>query len=68
MHLPPGVYEKIEVTSCKLTLVDLEPVSDDPVKILADITRKYAAISDEKDLDIEEIYKQRKCTMTREFV
>lgn len=36
----------------------MEPVSDNPVNTLADITRRYAAIDDD-DLDIAEIYKQR---------
>ncbi|MCP5052519.1 MAG: hypothetical protein GY940_35450 [bacterium] len=42
----------------KLTMVDLEPIRDNPVKLLEEITKKYAAI-DETDLDIHEIYEQR---------
>ena len=64
----PEYMKKLKSHHVKLTLVDLEPVSDDPVKILADITRKYAAISDEKDLDIEEIYKQREVHHDRGIV
>jgi hypothetical protein len=55
----PGYMKKLKAHHVKLTLVDMEPVSDNPVNILADITRRYAAIS-EDDLDIADIYKQRR--------
>ena len=42
----------------KLTVVDLEPFNDNPVNMLAGITKKYAAVNEE-DLDIPGIYKQR---------
>lgn len=41
----------------KLIVVDLEP-SDNPLNMLDDITKKYAAVREE-DLDITEIYEQR---------
>jgi hypothetical protein len=42
----------------KLIVMDLEPLYDSPVNLLADITHKYAAV-DEEDLDIAGIYEQR---------
>ena len=41
----------------KLIVVDLEP-SDNPLNMLDDITKKYAAVKEE-DLDITDIYEQR---------
>lgn len=54
----PEYMKNLKAHHVKLTLVDMEPVSDNPENFLADITRRYAAI-DEKDLDIAEIYEQR---------
>jgi hypothetical protein len=54
----PDYMKKLKAHHVKLTLVDMEPVSDNPVNTMADITRRYAAI-DEDDLDIAEIYQQR---------
>ncbi len=42
-----------------LTLVDLETPRQNSVKLLEDITRAYAQIVDESDLDIAEIYERR---------
>jgi len=64
----PEYMKDLKAHHVKLTLVDMEPISCDPVKILADITRKYNAITDEKDLDIEEIYKQREINHDRGIV
>lgn len=44
----------------RLILVDLETLQQNPVKLLEEITREYTQIVDEPDLDITEIYNQRK--------
>ncbi len=54
----PQYMKKLKKHRVKLTVVDLEPFHDRPVKLLADITKKYAAV-DEEDLDITGIYEQR---------
>ena len=54
----PKYMKKLKAHHVKLTLVDMEPVSKNPLNILTAITQKYADI-DEEDLDISEIYKQR---------
>ena len=55
----PEYLANLKTHRVKITLVDLEPTYDDPVKILDDITQQYAGIN-EPGLDIEEIYKNRK--------
>lgn len=59
--------KKLKSHHVKLTPIDIKPVSDNPVNILVDITRRYAAIS-EDDLDIAEIYKQREEHNDREIM
>lgn len=53
----PEDLKNLKKHRVKLIVVDLEP-SENPLNMLNDITRKYAAISEE-DLDINEIYEQR---------
>ncbi len=56
----PKHMKELKNHRVKLTMTDLEPIQDDDLlKRFKEITRKYAAIDDEPDLDIDEIYKQR---------
>lgn len=54
----PNYMRKLKKHRVKLTIVDLETVSDSPIDLLADITQKYANVN-ETDLDIPEIYAHR---------
>jgi hypothetical protein len=54
----PQYMRNLKKHRVKLTVVDLEPFHDRPVKLLTDITKKYAAV-DEEDLDITGIYEHR---------
>jgi hypothetical protein len=54
----PRHMSKLKQHRVKLTLVDLEPVNENPVTFLSNIIKNYAAI-DEEDLDIDGIYGNR---------
>jgi hypothetical protein len=54
----PQFMKNLKRHRVKLTVVDLEPIGESPLNVLADITRKYAAVN-EQDLDIVGIYEQR---------
>ncbi len=53
----PEDLKNLKKHRVKLIVVDLEP-SDNPLKMLDDITQRYAVVKEE-DLDINEIYEQR---------
>ncbi|MGR3177184.1 MAG: hypothetical protein ACUZ8E_03900 [Candidatus Anammoxibacter sp.] len=55
----PKEIKKLKKHRIKLTLVDLETIQQNPVKLLHEITQKYNNIVDESELDIAEIYKRR---------
>lgn len=54
----PKNMRKLLKHRVKLTVVDMEPMSGSPVRLLSGITQKYAAV-DEEDLDVAGIYEMR---------
>lgn len=57
--LPQNITRTLKKHRVHLTLIDLETLRQDPVKLLQEITGRYRRIVDEPDLDMIEIYKQR---------
>ena len=57
--LPQELTTRLKSHRVKLTLIDLDSLQNDPVKLLDEITQHYTHIVDEPDLDILEIYQQR---------
>lgn len=55
IHLPKS-FQKHRV---KLVVYDLEAIHRDPVEYFQQIVQNYNRITDEPDLDIEEIYRER---------
>ena len=63
----PKNMRKLLKHRVKLTVVDMEPLSGSPVRLLSGITKKYAAV-DEADLDISGIYEMREQSHDRGIV
>ena len=64
--LPKEIKTQLRKHWVRLTLIDLETLQKNPVKILKEITQAYNHISDEPDLDLGEIYAQREQRNDRE--
>ncbi len=60
IRLPQEVASQFQEHRVRVTVIDVETLQQDRLKIFQDITRHYQSITDEPDLDIEEIYEQRK--------
>lgn len=60
IQLPQEVVSQFQEHRVRVTVIDVETLQHDRIKIFQDITRHYQSITDEPDLDIEEIYEQRK--------
>lgn len=59
IRLPREVASQLQDHRVRLTLIDVETLHQDRLKIFQDITQHYQSIVDEPDLDINEIYEQR---------
>jgi hypothetical protein len=64
--VPREITQRLQHHRVQLTIVDLESIRPDPVKLLQEITHHYTQIVDEPDLDIAEIYHQREFTNDRD--
>ncbi len=64
--LPREITTQLKKHRVKLTLVDLDVIRHNPVKLLEEITDHYTQILDEPDLDISDIYSQREQRHDRE--
>lgn len=65
--LPERLYP-LRKHHVRLIVIDLESPQDDPVAWLDNLTQKYAEITDEEDLSVEDIYAQREQSHERTFV
>ena len=65
--LPKHLYP-LQKHRVRLIVIDLEPSQLDSVSLLSEITQKYAAITDEDELSLDDIYTQREQTHERTFV
>jgi len=65
--LPKYLYP-LQKHRVRLFVIDLESSQPDPVSLLNEITLKYAAISDEDELSLDEIYEKREQNHERAFI
>jgi hypothetical protein len=59
IRLPQEIVSQFQDHRVRFTLIDVETLQQDRLKIFQEITQHYQSIVDELDLDIEEIYEQR---------
>ncbi|MBN2266898.1 MAG: hypothetical protein JW725_00970 [Candidatus Babeliaceae bacterium] len=59
IRLPQEVASQFHEHRVRITVIDVETLQQDRLKIFQDMTTHYQNISDEPDLDIEDIYEQR---------
>ncbi len=57
--LPKNVASQLQHRRVRLTLIDVETLQKDRLKIFKEIIRHYQSIVDEPDLDLDDIYQQR---------
>ena len=55
VHLPKSLQKH----KVKLVVYDLEQIRQNPLEYFKTIAQNYSAITDEPDLDIDEIYRER---------
>jgi len=60
IRLPQEVASQFQEHRVRVTIIDVETLQHDRLKIFQDIRMHYKSVTDEPDLDIEEIYEQRK--------
>jgi hypothetical protein len=57
--LPKDVAFQLQHHRVRLTLIDVETLEKDRLKIFQDIIHHYQSIDDEPELNLEEIYQRR---------